>query len=456
MTPLRRIARSSAAFLGSSFARAALGFGLSLVVGRGLGANRFGQWVLCTAWASLLTVVADLGFGVLLTRDGARANAPVTHLVAGALIARLAVVVPLAAALYAGAAWIATDAGSIAALRVAALLGIVSAAYGCFSAILISQPRWLPIVLGVETAWLAVQVAASWWLVGTAWSPGSGGLVGFGSGGSGGLVGWVTGVSGSDGKVVALIALATFVQLAQIATALVLWRRVFADRAATRSRREPPGALLRRALPFAGAGIVANLDLRVAPLMLGALSTSSAVGLYAAASRFGRFAAMAPQALFGGALPVLSGEFERDRVLANRLFRKLDRGLLAFGALTAAGYLVLAPFLLRVAYGPSFVAAAPALMWIGLGLIPSLSNSGRKIALYAAGGEAAVVHWSAVALIVQVGSAAALIPVLGSTGAAIGVFIGEAAVWLPLRRANAAAAEADLRFDGTAYGGAPL
>ena len=168
MTPLRRIVRSSAAFLGSSFARAALGFLLALVIGRGLGA----EWVLCTAWASLLTVVADLGFGVLLTRDGARANAPVERLVAGALAARLALVLPLSALLYIGAGWIATDAGSIAGLRVAALLGVVSAAYGCFSAILISQPRWLPIVLGLETTWLAVQVAASSLIV---WAGGAGG-----------------------------------------------------------------------------------------------------------------------------------------------------------------------------------------------------------------------------------------------------------------------------------------
>jgi hypothetical protein len=69
-------------------------------------------------------------------------------------------------------------------------------------------------------------------------------------------------------------------------------------------------------------------------------------------------------------------------------------------------------------------------------LIPALSNSGRKIALYAAGGESAVVRWSAVALIVQVAAAAMLIPALGSTGAAVGVFIGEAAVWRPLRRAG--------------------
>ena len=427
MTPtLHRIARSSAAFLGSSFARAALGFLLALVVGRGLGAERFGQWVLCTAWASLLTVAADLGFGVLLTRDGARANAPVEHLVAGALAARLALVVPLSALLYAGAGWIATDTGSIAGLRVAALLGIVSAAYGCFSAVLISQPRWLPIVLGLETAWLAVQVAASSLIVwaGGAGAPGKAGMV----------AGWV---DGAGGVVVALLVLAAVVQLAQIATALVLWRRVFAERPIADQPREALASLLRRALPFAGAGIVANLDLRVAPLLLGALSTSSAVGLYAAASRFGRFAALAPQAVFGGALPVLSHEFERDRQATSRVFHKLDLGLLGFGALTAAVYIALAPLLLRLAYGPAFAAAAPALMWIGVGLIPALSNSGRKIALYAAGGESAVVRWSAVALIVQAVAAAMLIPMLGSTGAALGVFIGEAAIWLPLRRARA-------------------
>ena len=52
MTPLARIAQLSAAFLASNFARAAIAFGVTLAIGRGLGADRFGQWVLCTAWAS--------------------------------------------------------------------------------------------------------------------------------------------------------------------------------------------------------------------------------------------------------------------------------------------------------------------------------------------------------------------------------------------------------------------
>ena len=39
--------------------------------------------------------------------------------------------------------------------------------------------------------------------------------------------------------------------------------------------------------------------------------------------------------------------------------------------------------------------AGPALVWVGVGLVPALSNSARKIFLYAAGGEAVVLRWSA-------------------------------------------------------------
>ena len=445
VTPLNRIATLSAAFLGSNLARAALGFALTLAIGRGLGAHRFGQWVLCTTWASLLTVAADLGFGVLLTRDGARPGAPAARLVAGALRLRLAVAIPFAVILYASAGRLSAEPEAIAGLRVGALLGIAGAAYGCFGAMLQSQARWLPMVLGLETGWLALQLAGSWWLVQT----GSGG-----SGGSGGLVGsgWTGGLGRageagqSGGTLVDLMVLATCVQLAQIATALVLWRSVFGGRRRTDEGREPLIALMRRALPFAASGIVANLQSRVAPMMLGALSTAAELGLFAAASRFGRLALLAPQAVFGGALPVLSHEFGRNRPEAQRLFSRLDRAMLAFSASSAAVCVLAAPLMLRIVYGAPFMAAAPALIWVGVGLIPALSNAGRQIALYASGGEAVVVRWRAVALIVQVASAVILIPAIGSTGAAASVAAGEAAVWLPLRRAMASRAERDLQL----------
>lgn len=408
-----RIARLSAAFLGSNLARAAIGFGLSLAIGRELGAERFGRWILCTTWASTVTVVADLGFGVLLTRDGARLPdderdaAAIGRLVSGALVIRMALVVPLGAVLYLGAPWLGADAESIAGLRVAVLLGMAGAVYGCFGATFRSRPRWLPIVLGIETGWMAVQLAGSWWIV----RHGSG--------------------------VVPLVTLAVCVQLAQIASAIVLWRPVFGVH--MRVRLAPAQellAMLRRALPFAAAGIVANLQTRVAPLMLGYLSTQSELGLFGAASRFGRVARLMPQAVFAGALPVLSHEYGRDRAEAHRVFHAVDRALLALTVATAAGCVLLATPLLSLVYGSSFAKAAPALVWVGVGVIPALSNSARKIFLYAAGGEALTLRWSAIALAVQAAAALMLIPAFGSTGAAMSLAIGEAAIWLPLRRAT--------------------
>jgi O-antigen/teichoic acid export membrane protein len=417
MTPLARIARLSAAFLGSNLARAAIGFGLSFALGRGLGAERFGRWILCTAWASTLTVVVDLGFGVLLTRDGARADAEAGRLLTGALVLRLALAIPLAAILYIVAGRLSSDAETIAGLRIAALLGAAGAAYGCFGALLRSQPRWLPTVLAVETAWLAAQLGAALVIVRMA----AGGAGGFGA---------------VDGTIASLMTLALVVQLAQIATAAICWRWVFGDRG--RLRLPSPDALValvRRALPFAASGIVANVQTRVGPLMLGYLSSQSELGLFAAASRFGTVARLAPQAVFAGALPVLSHEHGRDRASAERVFVTFDRILLAASAAAAAGCALFAAPLLRLVYGPAFTAGAPALLWIGVGLIPLLSNSGRKVFLYASGGEALVVRWSAVALIVQASAGAMLIPALGGAGAAISVAIGEAVVWWPLRHA---------------------
>jgi O-antigen/teichoic acid export membrane protein len=422
VTALARIARLSAAFVCSNLARASIGVGLALVLGRALGVERFGAWVLCTTWASTLTVVVDLGLGVLLTRDGARADADPLRLVTGALALRLAAALPMAVTLVAAAGWLSSDPETIAGLRVAALVGFAGAAYGCFGALLRSQPHWLSTVLGIETAYLAGQVAASWWLV----EAGRG--------------------------IVALVTLAACVQLVQIATALALWRPVFGTPQRMTRAVGPLGpsatfwtsawALLVRALPFALSGIVANLETRVAPLMLGALAAPAELGWFGAASRVGRAAKLAPQAIFAGALPVLSHEYGRDHAEARRVSRVLDRALAALSASMAAACALAAPLVMRAAFGPGFVAGAPALVWVAVGLVPALSNSGRKVFLYAAGGEAIVVRWSAAAVALQIVSGALLIPAFGAVGAAIGVAIGEIAVWWPLRRAEPASVRA--------------
>jgi O-antigen/teichoic acid export membrane protein len=236
---------------------------------------------------------------------------------------------------------------------------------------------------------------------------------------------------------VLLMALAVAVQFAQIATAAACWRRVFGDRG--RVRLPSSGALIalaRRALPFALSGIVANVQTRVAPLMLGYLSAPAELGLFAAASRFGSVARLAPQAMFAGALPVLSHEHGRDRASADRVFQAIDKLLLGAAAAVAAGCAVFAAPMLRLVYGAAFTPAAPALLWVGVGLVPLLSNSARKVFLYASGGEALAVRWSAIGLLLQACAGAVLIPAFGSAGAAVSVAVGEAIIWWPLRHAT--------------------
>ncbi|MBZ5559108.1 MAG: oligosaccharide flippase family protein [Acidobacteriia bacterium] len=414
MTPFARILRLSAAYLSSNLARAAIAFGLSLVLGRALGAERFGRWILCTTWASTLTVVADLGFGVLLTRDGARPDAPAGRLLLSSLLMRLAVVVPLGAILVLAAPRLVTDPEAVAGVQAGALLGIAGAAYGCFGALFRAQPRWLPAVLAAETACLAAQLGGSWWIV------------------------------HQGGGVVSLVALATLLQVVQIAVAIALWTIVFGARASVgRPSLDDLRVLLRRAIPFAASSIVANLQTRVAPLLLGYWSTEIDLGWFAAASRFGKAARLAPQAMFAGALPVLSHEYGRQGRDARRMFRTFDRALVALSLAMAAPCILLAVPLLRLLYGPSFMNAAPALVWVGLGLAPALVNSGRKVALFAVGGEAIVLRWSAASLAVQMVAAALLIQPFGSVGAAISIAIAEAAVWYPLRAAEVSRLKAE-------------
>jgi O-antigen/teichoic acid export membrane protein len=96
---------------------------------------------------------------------------------------------------------------------------------------------------------------------------------------------------------------------------------------------------------------------------------------------------------------------------------------------------VLAGPIVSLTYGDDFAAAVVPLVWTGIGLVPGLVNSGRKVYLYALGHEAAAVRWSAVTLALQASACAALIPAFGAAGAAAGLALGEALVWAPLRKA---------------------
>ena len=430
--PLARIARLSAAFLGSNIVRGGVAFALSLVLGRALGVERFGRWVLCSTWASTLTVLADLGLGMLLTRDGARvagsgfrvagslgsrgslgSQGSMGSLCGGAVVIRALAAVAGALAMIVGASWLAGDPETVRGLQMAAILGVAGAVYGCFGAAFRSQPAWVPAILTLETAWHAAQLAVSWLLLRAAPSTG----------------------------IPLLIAVAVVVQVAQIVSALALWRAAFGHAGRLRiTSWSETRAIVRRALPFAGIGVIANLQTRLAPLMLGYLATQTELGAFGAAAKFGATARLAPGAIFAGALPVLSEEHAtRDDARASAAFGSFDRAFAIVAVATALPGILFARPLLALVYGRAFVTAAPALACLCVGLIPMLTNSAAKIALYAAGAERDAIVWSGTSLAIQALSGAAFIPRFGALGAAAAIALAETLIWLPLRRARTAA-----------------
>jgi O-antigen/teichoic acid export membrane protein len=273
-------------------------------------------------------------------------------------------------------------------------------AYGSIAAVFRAWPATLTVIVVVEVVGAVVQLGGTWW------------------------------ITRQHGSVGGLLLLASTVQIAQLAAAVLLWPAV-AGPIFERPSLRFGASLLGRAFPFAVAGLVVNVQERLAPLMLGRLSGIGEVALFGAAWRIGSVVRMLPQAMFGGALPVLAAATGREGS-GNVAFR-FERVLSVSAALAAAALAVFAGPILRVTYGADYASGVFTLMWVAIGLWPFLVNSGRKVSLYAAGRERDAVRWSAAALAIQVVACALLIPRFGAAGAALAMAAGEIAVWWPIR-----------------------
>lgn len=393
-----------AALAMSNLTRGAIALVTSLVIARGLGREGFGLWTLCTAGTSALTVAFDLGFGVLLTREAARGDRPVGALLANALATRLTLFLPVALLAHLAAPHVPMGALPLETVHGGVALAAVGLAYGCLASVSLATPRRLVTILTIENAGAAVQCGGAALVV------------------------------ARGGTIPALLYLATAVLVAQAVAAFVLWRTGAAQGRLERPSVRSAWAALRRAFPFALTGLVANAQARLAPLMLGYLGGAGEVAAFGVASRLESVARRLPSAAFGAALPVFSREMRRGQPDAVRA--RFD-GTLRLFAVAAAGALVVgATPLVRFTYGVHFAAAAKPLLVAGLGLVPAIVNSGRKVYLYAAGREQIALRWSVVTLAVQTTACFALVPHFGAAGAMCGLAFGEAIVWLPLRMAD--------------------
>ncbi len=395
-----RLTRSAALLLISNLGGAALSFLIVVLIGRALGERGLGVYALALAWVYPLSLAVEFGVATLMTREIAADPSQSGRMLASAAALRLLIGAPVMLALIALALLIMAEAESAAGVRIAAPLVIVTPFYSAFTAVLRARQRMLPI-LWLNIGMLASQAA----LTALALALGGG--------------------------VLTALAINTATSAGQLIAAWAVCRSNAASRAEPLPRRADLVDMARRSAPFAIAGVLAALQMRLPVILLEQLTTTEAVGLFAAANRLIEGLRLFPNALFGAIFPSLSA-LAADSTGLHQVFRRGAAGLLTFGGAIGVGLTLFSTPILALIYGAPFAAGSTALTLLGWALAAGALRGLATLRWYAAGREAGANRINAVLLIAQIGVGFPLIGQWGVDGAALTILLTESAalVWL--------------------------
>jgi O-antigen/teichoic acid export membrane protein len=174
------------------------------------------------------------------------------------------------------------------------------------------------------------------------------------------------------------------------------------------------------------AALFAAIQLRLSIILLETLIGPSAAGMFATANRFPEAARLIPNAFFGALFPALS-VLAADESRLRRTFRRALLGLAAYGALAALALALVAPWLIVWVFGENFAPAVQPLQLLGVALLFSLLRGARTLYWYARRREAWVNLVNFAAILAQAVLSLWLIPLHGTSGAALALVIAEAA-----------------------------
>lgn len=405
---MTRVSRSAALLLISNLGGAALSFAISALIGRALGERGLGVYALALAWIYPVGLAVEFGVSTLMTREIAADPRQIGRLLTAGAALRVLIGAPVMLALIALAPLLTADAESAVGLRIAAPLVIVTPFYSAFTAILRARQDMLPI-LWLNIGMLAAQAA----LTAAALALGGGALI--------------------------ALAINTATSAGQLAAA---WAVCRSSAPAPAARIPPLSDLIdtaRRSAPFAAAGVLAALQMRLPIILLERLTTTEAVGVFAAANRLIEGLRLFPNALFGALFPSLSA-LAADAAEMGRVFRRAWRGLIGFGAAVGAGLTLLGAPTLTFIYGEPFAAGAAALALLGWALAAGALRGLATLRWYAVGREADANRINAVLLIAQIGVGVPLIGLWGAEGAALTILLIESAALVLILNPKSASA----------------
>jgi O-antigen/teichoic acid export membrane protein len=390
-----RLSRSTTLLLISNLGGAALSFAIVALIGRALGERGLGVYALALAWVYPLGLAVEFGLGTLMTREIASAPSQAARLLASVAALRLALGAPVMLVVLLAAPLITADAESAAGLHLAAPLVIITPFYSAFTAVLRARQEMLPI-LWLNIGMLASQAA----LTAVALALGGG--------------------------VLAALTINTLTSLGQLIAAWHICRTravplpvdvlVYADLR----------AIIGRSAPFALAGVLAALQMRLPIILLEQLTTTEAVGLFAAANRIIEGLRLFPNALFGAVFPSLSA-LASDTSALRRVFRRSALALIGFGAAVGVGLMSVGAPLLALIYGEVFAAGSVTLTLLGWSLAFGALRGLATLGWYAVGREAGANRVNAALLLAQLVVGVPLIASYGVDGAALTLLLTEAA-----------------------------
>jgi O-antigen/teichoic acid export membrane protein len=360
---------------------------------RHLGVVRFGEYVTALSLVALVGALSDLGLTAVGVRElSMRAPAERSSLARDLLGLRITL----------------TLAGSVAIVAIARFAYsptlAVGVALACVGLLLqATQDNFaLPLLIGLRLGTVAA-LELSRQLLTTAFTIA---LVFAGAA----LIPFL-GVSIPVG-LIALVATAMLVRNTRALTptfSLARWRR-----------------FVRPMLPYSAAIAASSIYLRVSIILVSVLGTAVELGYFSLSFRIVEVLTPVPALLAGSALPIFAhtvGSDDHGR-LGYALGRVFEVSLIA-GAWVAVSIAIGAPLALQIVGGPRFAPAAEVLAVQGIGLGAMFVSLVWANGLLGLGLYRQILASSLAGLILTAVLVAALVPIDGARGAAIGTSIGE-------------------------------
>lgn len=437
-----RIGQNTGILLLVNIAGAVMGFLMAAVLGRGLGDAGFGQYSFVMTWLSSLMLFTEFGLSTVITRDIAARPEQTPRYLVNSLASKSLLSLPVILILLVLAPQLTPDQNPpvVTALRWGVIFLSSGLVFSSFTAIFRAHQVMTPI-LWLTLSGQFVLLAGTWGLV---------------------LL---------QQPLFLIIAWAGLSQVGQCFLAFVFYQKLKRPGLEKLAEGNPKeligtqgnldllqvptssyellpagsrpisGAMMRsliiRAWPFALAGILAALQLRVNGLILAYLQGDQALGWYAAAYRFVETGKQVPAAFYSAMLPAMAAmagtHNTRQSLALQKTLAQSRLGLLGFGAFASVGALLLAQPILHLTYGPAYEPATSTLQILTLTLIPSAQNSLLIIYLYACGDEKFVNLLTAMGIVVNLGLCFWLIPAWGAAGVALALLLAESMLYLPYK-----------------------